>query len=360
MARALDLAERGRGAVEPNPLVGSVVAQGSKIVGEGWHQRFGGPHAEVHALDQAAEAAREATLYVTLEPCCHQGKTPPCTDRILAEGIRRVVIALADPFPQVAGRGIEILTNAGIEVVIGCLEDQARAQNSPYLKLLQHGRPYVHAKWAMTLDGRIATATGQSKWISGEASRQHAHAFRGLVDAIIVGVGTVLADDPLLTARPPGPRLAARVVLDSHARTPIDSQLVCTAAQVPTLIVTTPTASQSRVDQLLQAGCECLTVPAADSARVAVDRLLDELGQRRWTNVLVEGGAELLGSFLTAGEIDAVRIYLAPRLVGGRAAKGPIAGAGIAALADSLQLGPLEITRLDGDVFACAAVMPHS
>src|SRR5438876_10929485 len=218
MRRALELAEGGRGYVEPNPLVGAVLVRDHQLVGEGWHQRYGEAHAEVHALAAAGPAARGATLYVTLEPCCHIGKTPPCTEAVMRAGIERVVAAMVDPFPQVAGRGAALLRDAGILVEMGLGEAEARRINAPYLKLLATGRPYVHAKWAMTLDGKIATRTGDSKWISNEASRRIVHTLRGRMDAIIVGIGTVLADDPLLTARPAGQRTAVRVVLDSQGR----------------------------------------------------------------------------------------------------------------------------------------------
>src|SRR4051794_5088755 len=206
MRRALDLAERGRGFVEPNPVVGAVVVRDGSLVGEGWHERYGEAHAEVNALSAAGEAARGATLYVTLEPCCHHGKTPPCTDTVLRAGVRRVVAAMLDPFPRVAGGGFAVLLAAGVDVAVGVCEAEARRLNAPYLTLLTHGRPHVHAKWAMTLDGKIATRTGQSQWISNEASRRRVHELRGRMDAVVVGIGTVLADDPMLTARPPGPR----------------------------------------------------------------------------------------------------------------------------------------------------------
>src|SRR5262249_38998319 len=239
MRRALELAERGRGQVEPNPLVGAVVVRAGQAVGEGWHQHFGEAHAEVHALGAAGEAARDATLYVTLEPCCHHGKTPPCTDAILRAGIRRVVAAMTDPFPQVAGQGVAMLRAGGVEVAVGLGEAEARRLNAPYLKLLAAGRPYVHAKWAMTLDGKIATRTGDSKWISNEAARQRVHALRGRMDAILVGIDTVLADDPQLTARPPGPRTPTRIILDSRGRLPSDSLLARSARDVPVLLATT-------------------------------------------------------------------------------------------------------------------------
>src|SRR5438270_8461490 len=238
MARALDLAERGRGHVEPNPLVGAVVVRDGRVVGEGWHQRYGGPHAEVHALAAAGEAARGATLYVTLDPCCHHGKTPPCTDAVLRAGIRRVVAAMSDPFPQVAGRGAVLLRAAGLIVECGLGEAEARRLNAPYLKLLATGRPYVHAKWAMSLDGKIATSTGDSQWISSDESRRRVHALRGRMDAIIIGSGTARNDDPLLTVRPPGPRTPTRIVLSSSGSLSPTSRLLTTLPEAPVCVVT--------------------------------------------------------------------------------------------------------------------------
>jgi diaminohydroxyphosphoribosylaminopyrimidine deaminase/5-amino-6-(5-phosphoribosylamino)uracil reductase len=350
MKRALDLAARGRGAVEPNPMVGAVVVQGDALVAEGWHQRYGGPHAEVHALAAAGEAARGATLYVTLEPCCHHGKTPPCTDAMIAAGVGRVVAAMADPFPQVAGRGAELLRRAGVAVEVGLCAAEARRLNAPYLKLLETGRPWVIAKWAMTLDGRIATRTGDSKWISNAASRRVVHELRGRVDGVLVGVGTALADDPLLTARPPGPRTPTRVVLDSRLRLPLASQLVRTAREAPTLVVTTALAPGDRRDTLLRGGCEVLLLPH-DGERASVAALLDELGRRRFTNLLVEGGGEVLGSFLDAGAIDEVHVFMAPRLMGGAAARAPVLGRGAERVADLLNLTELRVETLDGDVY---------
>jgi diaminohydroxyphosphoribosylaminopyrimidine deaminase/5-amino-6-(5-phosphoribosylamino)uracil reductase len=340
MAQALWLAERGRGYVEPNPLTGAVIVRDGRPVGEGWHQRFGQAHAEINALAAAGEAARGATLYVTLEPCCHFGKTPPCTDAVIRAGVSRVVAAMSDPFPRVAGKGTELLRQAGVAVEMGVCEVAARRLNAPYLKLLARGRPYVHAKWAMTLDGKIATRSGDSKWISNEASRRRVHELRGRMDAIIVGVGTVLADDPLVTARPPGPRTAVRIVLDHLGRTPLASRLVQTAREIPTWIVT---ASES-APQLAAAGCEVLRLPDLTA-------LLDEMGQRRMTNVLVEGGSEVLGSMRDAGEIDEVHVFVAPRLAGGRDAKSPIAGQGIDRIADAVPLAGWKIDAIDGDVY---------
>lgn len=348
MQRALELAERGRGYVEPNPLVGAVIVRDGQVVGEGWHQRYGEAHAEVNALAQAGAAARGASLYVTLEPCCHHGKTPPCTDALLAAGIARVVMAMSDPFPQVAGQGLQKLVAAGVAVEVGLGQKEAERLNAPYLKLLRTGRPYVHAKWAMTLDGKIATRTGDSKWISGEAARQKVHALRGRMDAIIVGIGTVLADDPLLTARPPGARTPTRIVLDSHGRMPSDCQLARTAREVSVLIVSTETTeTAARFGQL---GCETLLVPA-EAGRSQLTALLDELGRRRMTNILVEGGSAVLGSFLDAGAIDEVHVFVAPKLAGGTTARAPIAGQGVDKIAAALTLREWHTEMIDQDIY---------
>lgn len=350
MRRALELAARGRGAVEPNPMVGAVVVRDGACVGEGYHQAYGGPHAEIHALAAAGEAARGSTLYVTLEPCCHFGKTPPCTDAVLAAGVHRVVAAMADPFPAVAGQGAEKLRGAGVAVAFGICEAEARWLNAPYLKLLRTGRPFVHAKWAMTLDGKIATRSGDSKWISNEASRRIVHGIRGRVDAVVVGIGTALADDPLLTARPPGPRLATRVVLDGAARLPLESQLVRTAREVPVLVAVDAAAPEDRVEALRRTGCEGVRLPRA-SGRPGVGELLDTLGKRRWTNILVEGGGEVLGSFLDAGEIDEVSVFVAPRLAGGVDARGPVLGRGVERMAEAMRLARWQVESVEGDVY---------
>src|SRR6476660_489346 len=320
MLRAVSLARRGEGFVEPNPMVGCVIVKDGEIVGEGWHQQFGGPHAEVHALAAAGERAKGATMYVTLEPCCHQGKTPPCCDAVIAAGLKRIVVAMRDPFPQVAGGGLKRLAAAGIDVELGLHEAEAQALNAPYLKLLATSQPWIIAKWAMTLDGKIATRAGYSKWITGEAARQVGHQLRGRVDAIIVGRKTAQLDDPLLTARPEGgapPRVATRIVLDSMASLPNFSQVVRTAPKYPTLIATGPDAPEQELRRLAAAGCEVL--PFAPPSRYErLVQLLDELGRRRMTNVLFEGGASLLGSLFDARLIDEAHVFIAPKLFGGQ------------------------------------------
>ncbi|MDB5306119.1 MAG: ribD [Gemmataceae bacterium] len=341
MCHALALAARGRGAAEPNPMVGAVVLDAAgNPVGEGWHERFGEAHAEVNAFARAGERARGGTLVVTLEPCCHWGKTPPCTDAVIRSGVRRVVAAMADPFPRVAGGGVQILRDAGIEVHVGLCEGEARRLNAPYLKLLGTGRPWVHLKWAMTLDGKIATRTGDSKWISGEASRRAVHELRGRVDAVVVGRGTVTADDPLLTARPPGPRLATRVVLSASAELPDRALLRATAREVPVLVFTAA-GNEPKLAGWAADGCEVLSLPGSDTG-LSVDAVLAELGRRRMTNVLVEGGAGVLGAFLDAGAADEFHVFVSPKLVGGTAAPSPVGGTGVGRIADALR--PAEFT----------------
>jgi diaminohydroxyphosphoribosylaminopyrimidine deaminase/5-amino-6-(5-phosphoribosylamino)uracil reductase len=349
MDRALTLAERGRGYVEPNPLVGAVIVREGKVVGEGWHQRFGQAHAEINALAAAGDKAPGATLYVTLEPCCHQGKTPPCTEALLRAGIRRVVAAMMDPFPQVAGQGATCLRAGGIAVEFGLKETEARRLNAPYLKLLATGRPYVHAKWAMTLDGKIATRTGDSKWISNDASRRRVHELRGRMDAIVIGIGTALADNPRLTVRPPGPRTPVRIVLDSRGRLSPSSLLAETARDTPTLIVTAGDVPAERTEALRATGCVLLSLPG-EQGRPALPALLDQLGRQRMTNVLVEGGAEVLGSFLDARAVDEVHVFLAPKLLGGAAARTAVAGQGMDKVAQALTLADWHVEAVNGDV----------
>lgn len=350
MRRALELAARGQGLVEPNPMVGCVIARGAEILGEGWHGRYGGPHAEIEALRIADPRTAGATMYVTLEPCCHCGKTPPCTEAVIGAAPARVVIAQPDPFPEVAGKGIAQLVAAGIAVELGTGEAEARRLNAPYLKLLESGRPWVLAKWAMTLDGKLATRTGESRWISGPESRAVVHRLRGRVDAVIVGRGTADRDDPLLTARPPGPRNATRVVLDTGANLALDSQLVRTAAEVPVLVAAGESAPPANRQRLAEAGCEVLALAGEDHAQ-RLEALLAELGRRRMTNVLFEGGARVLGTLLDTWAIDEVHVFIAPKLLGGADALSPVAGAGLAAMTDALLLSPPRIEILAEDVY---------
>ena len=345
MARALELAARGRGAVEPNPLVGAVVVRDGTVVGEGWHERYGHAHAEVNALDQAGEAARGSTLFVTLEPCSHFGKTPPCTEAVIRAGVSRVVAAMLDPFPQVAGQGASRLREAGIVVEVGVGEAAARRLNAPYLKRLRTGLPWVHAKWAMTLDGKIATRTGASKWITGEAARARVHELRGRMDAIVVGKWTVLADDPELTARPPGPRTPTRVVLTATGTGLPNRCRILQTAQVAPVLVVTGSAGAAQLTDWRDAGAEVVDLPD-----VQVKSVLTELGSRGMTNVLVEGGAGTLGRFRDAGEIDEIHAFVAPKLFGGVDALGPIGGLGVAELDEARSLADWDVVRLGNDL----------
>ncbi|MCY2992655.1 MAG: bifunctional diaminohydroxyphosphoribosylaminopyrimidine deaminase/5-amino-6-(5-phosphoribosylamino)uracil reductase RibD [Planctomycetota bacterium] len=355
MTRALALAARGQGLVEPNPMVGCVIARGEQVLAEGWHGRFGGPHAEIEALRTAGAAAAGATLYVTLEPCCHAGKTPPCTAAVIAAGLRRVVVAQVDPFPRVAGGGLAQLQAAGLDVEVGLCEPAARRLNAPYLKLVTTGRPWIIAKWAMTLDGKIATHTGSSQWISGVAARAAVHQLRGRVDALLVGRGTAAADDPLLTARPPGVRTATRIVVDTHAALSLDSRLVQTARETPVLVASGPAAPAERRAALRGAGCEVWVGEAAER-RERLGQLLDELGSRRMTNVLVEGGGQLLGSLFDLESIDEVHAFIAPKLVGGAQAPGPLAGRGVAQMLEAVRLEQPVVDMLENDLYLRARV----
>jgi diaminohydroxyphosphoribosylaminopyrimidine deaminase / 5-amino-6-(5-phosphoribosylamino)uracil reductase len=379
MLRAIELARLGQGHVEPNPMVGAVIVQEGRIVGEGWHQRFGGPHAEIHALEAAGRLAAGGAMYVSLEPCCHHGKTPPCTEALVAAGLARIVVAMRDPFPRVAGGGLKRLAAAGIDVELGIGEDEARELNAPYLKLLATQRPWIIAKWAMTLDGKIATRSGASKWISGESCRRVVHQLRGRVDAIVIGRRTAELDDPLLTARFEGsegfrtlegtgatldfasvkgsepamdspPRIAMRIVLDSLARLPSSSKLVKTARQTPTLIVTGPEAPEKELRRLAGAGCEVLPfAPPSHYERLL--QLLDELGRRRMTNILVEGGSELLGSLFDARQIDEVHTFLAAKIFGGQKAPSPVRGAGVEQVVQAWRLHEPCVENLAGDIY---------
>lgn len=351
--RALELAARGEGRVEPNPMVGCVVARGAEMIGEGYHRRFGGDHAEIEALRLAGPRAAGAEVYVTLEPCCHQGKTPPCTGALIQARPARVVVGLRDPFPGVAGGGIERLRGAGIDVTEGVMVEEIRWLCGPYLKRIATGRPWVIAKWAMTLDGRIASGTGSSRWVSGESSRTAVHRLRGRVDAVIVGRETAARDDPLLTARlrnEAPARLATRVVLDSRASLSVESRLVRTARDVPVLVAAAEDTPPAERERLAAAGCEVFPCAGATHAD-RFDALLVELGRRGMTNVLVEGGARVLGALLDRRMIDEVHVMIAPKLIGGRTAPGPIAGEGIAEMTDALPLVRPQIETRDGDLY---------
>jgi diaminohydroxyphosphoribosylaminopyrimidine deaminase / 5-amino-6-(5-phosphoribosylamino)uracil reductase len=361
LSRAIELAGRGWGTVKPNPLVGAVVARGDQVLGEGWHERFGGPHAEVNAIDACGDVdLREATLYVSLEPCCHTGKTPPCTDAILRAGIARVLVASDDPTEKAAGRGLGILRDEGVEVLLadGELAARARLINQPFRKHARIGRPWVLFKSAMTLDGKVATRAGDSQWISGEHSRELAHNWRASVDAVVVGIGTALADDPQLTARPEGvlaelPRQPRRVVFDSLARLPISSQLVSAVEKVPLTVVVSRAAARSDTDALEAAGVHVL-VATGENEPARVRSALDQLGSEGITSILLEGGPHLAGAFLDAGEIDETRLFLAPLLLGGRTARDPLEGEGVERIAEAQRALTFECERVGEDLLVSA------
>ncbi len=353
MRRALQLAARGRGQVEPNPMVGCVIVDRRGLIAYGHHRRFGGPHAEIDALRRCRRSPHRSSVYVTLEPCCHHGKTPACTEALIAAGVSRVVVAMRDPFPQVAGRGLRQLRRAGIKVHVGTCRAKARALNRPYLKLRRNGRPWVILKWAQSLDGRIATHRGDSKWISSLAARREGHRLRGRVDAIVVGIETVLADDPVLTCRHVTPlRVAARVVLDGRLRLPLASRLVQTAGQIPVIVATTTAARHKRPRKLAaleRAGCEVLSC-GRRGERVGLADLLDELGRREMTNVLVEGGGRVLGSFFKQGLADEIIAFIAPKLIGDPRAPGPLELRGKEGIIDVRMHEPVEVRRVGPDI----------
>jgi len=352
MRLALRLAARGRGRVEPNPMVGAVVVRGGTVIGKGWHRRFGGPHAEVNAVLDAGGRAAGATVYVTLEPCAHFGKTPPCAGFLVEHKVGRVVVACRDLFPETAGKGIARLRRAGVHVEVGLLGNEARSLNAPFFKLVSTGMPYVTAKWAMTLDGKIATKSGDSMWISSEEARKCAHKVRGRVDAVVVGIGTVLADDPELTCRLARGRTPKRVVLDTRARLPLGSKLVRSAGETPVVVAVSERAPAKRAEALMKHGCKVVTFPEK-GGRVDVVRVLEWLGSMRVTNVLVEGGGEVLGSFFDAKVVDEVLAFIGPKVVGGRG-KSPVLGGGVARLTDAAEFDLVESRRFGSTVLVHA------
>ena len=355
MRRAVELAQLGQGHVEPNPMVGCVVVREDRVLAEGYHRRYGGPHAEVVAAGDQPFAGKwsGATLYLTLEPCSHWGKTPPCSELLVRLAPSRVVIACRDPFPLVDGRGIDRLRQAGIATEVGCLAEAAEQLIAPFRKLQSQRRPWVIAKWAMSLDGKIATHSGDSQWISSAESRQHVHQLRGRVDAILVGSQTALADDPLLTARPPGPRTPLRVVIDSRASLPTSSRLATTAAEYPTLLWTSPAAPDDALEQLRSCGVETL-VCSANSPQERLLALLDELGRRRCTNLLVEGGGQLLGSLRDLDQIDEAQVFIAPLLIGGQQALSPMLGSGADRLSAACHLSHCQWLPIGSDLLGIA------
>ena len=366
LSRAIDLATRGRGRVHPNPVVGAVVVKDGVVLGEGWHVEYGGAHAEVNAI-AACEGAdlSGATIYVSLEPCCHQGKTGPCTEAIVEAGITRVVVASDDPTEKASGRGLGILRDEGVTVDVagGELAARARLANQAFRKHARTGRPWVLFKSAMTLDGKVATRTGDSKWISSESSRALAHRWRASVDAVVVGIGTALADDPQLTARieepdpadPAAPplRQPRRVVFDATGRLPLDSQLVQQAPEIPLTVVVSRAAPRSAADALQNAGADVI-VATGEHEPARVRSALDQLGEAGIHAILLEGGPHLAGAFLDAGEIDEVRLFLAPLLLGGSKARDPLEGEGVEKISEALRALTLDCERVADDVLISA------
>ncbi len=351
MQRALRLAGRGLGRVEPNPMVGCVIVRNGLVVGEGYHRRFGGAHAEVAALARAGPKARGATVYVTLEPCCHHGKTPPCTEALQAAKVAKVFAAMRDPNPLVAGKGIRALRKAGIEVVEGPLRAEARELVAAYRKWETQGRPYVIAKWAQSVDGKIATRTGDSKWISSAQARRWTHTLRARVDGIIVGSETVLRDDPDLTCRGvPIKRVARRIILDTRLRTPPRCKMVRSAREISTIIFTSRDAtSTDRARQLRSAGVLIKPAPMRGK-HISLKHVLKKLAGQGMSNVLIEGGGQVLGSAFDQGLVDEAIVFIAPRLIGGSRAPTALPGKGVSLIAQSHRLENLKIRRIGPDM----------
>lgn len=363
MQLALELARKAMGRTSPNPMVGAVVVKNNLILGQGYHAKAGTPHAEIHALREAGEEAKGATLYVTLEPCSHYGRTPPCTKAIIEAGISRVVAAMADPNPLVAGRGFEQLREAGIQVEYGLMEEEARRLNEVFIKYISTRKPFVVMKTAMTLDGKIAATTGDSKWVTGEEARLMVHRLRDRYDAIMVGIGTVLADDPALTTRLPVAkgRDPIRVIVDSQARLPLESRVVTQLLKrsvtdktinpslAPTIIATTSLAPQEKLKALEKAGAWIMKIPAKDG-RVDLVKLMEQLAEEDITGILLEGGSQLNASALETGIVDKVISFIAPKIIGGQEAPGPVGGVGIAKMNQAIKLRNITLGQIGQDI----------
>jgi diaminohydroxyphosphoribosylaminopyrimidine deaminase/5-amino-6-(5-phosphoribosylamino)uracil reductase len=333
-------------------MVGAVVVDAAgKVAGEGFHEKAGRPHAEREALRRAGKRARGGTLYTNLEPCVHQGRTPPCVEAVIAAGVRRVVTSMIDPDPRVRGAGIARLREAGIEVDVGVQRAEAERLNEFYIKHRSTGRPFVTAKYAISLDGKIATRTGDSRWITGEDARRHTHWLRSMHDAIMVGINTVLRDDPELTARLPDARQPLRVIADSNLRTPATAKVLPGA-----LIMASEAAPTERALALREAGAEVQLLPFMADGRLELEAVLDELGRRQLLSLLVEGGGELHGAFFSEGLVDKVCAYVGPLVVGGVQAPGPVGGEGAARLADAWRLQDVEMTRVGEDMLVSGYV----
>lgn len=354
MAIALDLAEKGRGTTSPNPMVGAVVVKDGKVVGKGWHKKAGTPHGEAIALEKAGKLAVGGTLYVNLEPCCHRDKlTAPCTDAVISSKVSRVVVAMVDPNPKVAGRGIEKLREAGIEVVTGVLGERAMRLNEVFTKYITTGYPFVTLKVAQTLDGKIATASGESKWITGPEARKTGHRLRSQSDAIMIGVGTVLKDDPSLTTRledMPETRDPHRIILDSHLRLPLDAKVLNLVSKSKTFIATTIAASTGKMKSIKAKKAEILIIDADENGRVNIPALMEELARLGMTNILLEGGARVNSAVLRAGMVDKAMFFIAPKILGGDDARGSIGGGSPDSLDKAVMLTCVHHTTVGQDI----------
>lgn len=356
MQQALQLAELGRKSVAPNPMVGCVVERGGKAVGYGWHKRAGLPHAEIEALREAGDKTKGANVYVTLEPCCYYGRTPPCVNALIEAQVRSVHIAVCDPNPLVSGRGVKELKEAGIKVYIGEQQQAAEKQNEIFFHYITTKRPFVIAKWAMSLDGRIATDCGHAKWITSEKARSHVHLTRRLMGAILVGVNTVIKDNPQLTVRLVNDRVSKgyhplRVVLDSAGRIPFDSEILNADLPGKTLLATTEKSKQSWRKKLLKQGLEVLVLPKDRFGKVDIRALLDELGRREITSLFVEGGSKTFTSFVKEGLVNKFHIYIAAKLIGGEKVTTPLLNLGISNMSNAMQLVYEKYRRLGDDIF---------
>lgn len=348
MSLVLDLARRGEGYAEPNPLVGAVIVKNNRIIGQGWHKYFGGPHAEINAINSVHnyQQLKGATMYLTLEPCTHFGKTPPCVPAVIQSGIKKVIIASRDPNPLVRGKGVKMLNKAGIKVVEGVLTEEAKDINKPFFKLQQKGLPYVIAKWAMTADGKIATVTGDSKWISSPEARSFAHQLRAKVNGIMVGINTVLRDDPMLVTWKG--RQLTRIIIDSKGRIPLGSNIVRTAKSIPTYIAVSKSARWTKIEHLLKRGC--MVIKTAGYNQVNIKGLMKELAALGVNKVLAEGGGEVHAGLLQNNLVDEVYIFIAPKIIGGRDARTPVEGRGIIKMSDALQIKDMTVSLIGGDV----------
>lgn len=355
MQRALNLAARAQGRTSPNPVVGAVLVKDGQVVGEGYHRRAGTPHAEVMALERAGENARGATLYVTLEPCCHFGRTPPCCEAVIDRGVTRVVAATLDPNPLVAGKGMVRLQEAGIATGVGVLQEEAWRLNEFFFKYIREGRPFVTLKTAMTLDGKIATSTGDSRWISSEAAREYVHRLRNLYDAIMVGIGTVLADDPRLNTRLniTEVRDPLRVILDPQLKLPLESKIVQSGREQATLVFTNRLEDAGQVEALKELGVEVVSLDE-EGPVLDLDLVLEELGKRGICSVLLEGGAEINAAMLNKRLVDKLIWVIAPKIIGGKTAPGPVAGPGRQLMSEALLLNNVQLEKLGPDFILTA------